>query len=100
MIYLFLHVKVRELLANTMREIVEHVVQEKEEVQNYLDGREDLTQYECYKTTVNHYKQHCFNWHQQEVQKVIWGFCVMCEILRFKLLNPSAPFADYLYKIN
>lgn len=77
----------RELLANTMRKIVEHVVQEKEEVQNYLDGREDLTQYECYKTTVNHYKQHCFNWHQQEVQKI-------------KLLNLSASFADYLYKIN
>ncbi|KAA0718170.1 Legumain [Triplophysa tibetana] len=56
------HLQVRELLANTMREIVEHVVQEKEEVQNYLDGREDLTQYECYKSTVNHYKQHCFNW--------------------------------------
>lgn len=58
----------RELLGNTMRKIVEHVVQEKEEVQDYLDGREDLTQYECYKTAVNHYKKHCFNWHKQEVQ--------------------------------
>lgn len=51
-----------------MHKIVEHVVQDKEEVKDYLDGREDLTQYECYKTTVKHYKKHCFNWHQQEVQ--------------------------------
>ncbi len=50
-----------------MRKIVEHVVQEKEEVQDYLEGREELTEYECYKTAVNHYKKHCFNWHQQEV---------------------------------
>ncbi|KAL0178274.1 hypothetical protein M9458_027168, partial [Cirrhinus mrigala] len=57
---------VRELLGNTMRKIVEHVVQEKEEVQDYLNGREELTEYECYKTTVKHYKKHCFNWHQQE----------------------------------
>uniref|UniRef100_A0A673KUX9 Legumain n=1 Tax=Sinocyclocheilus rhinocerous TaxID=307959 RepID=A0A673KUX9_9TELE len=57
---------VRELLGNTMRKIVAHVVQENEEVQDYLDGREELTGYECYKTAVKHYKKHCFNWHQQE----------------------------------
>jgi len=51
-----------------MQKIVEHVVQDKEEVRDYLDGREELTQYECYKTAVKHYKKHCFNWHQQEVQ--------------------------------
>ncbi|XP_067242721.1 legumain [Chanodichthys erythropterus] len=62
------HLQVRELLGNTMRKIVEHVVQEKEEVQDYLNGREDLTQYECYKTAVNHYKKHCFNWHKQEYE--------------------------------
>ncbi len=60
----------RELLGNTMRKIVEHVVQEKEEVQDYLEGREELTEYECYKTAVKHYKKHCFNWHQQEVHTV------------------------------
>ncbi|KAI7805789.1 legumain [Triplophysa rosa] len=76
------HLQVRELLANTMRKIVEHVVQEKEEAQNYLDGREDLTQYECYKTTVNHYKQHCFNWHQQEYEyalRHLYALVNMCE---------------------
>uniref|UniRef100_A0A671SHK0 Legumain n=1 Tax=Sinocyclocheilus anshuiensis TaxID=1608454 RepID=A0A671SHK0_9TELE len=57
------HLQVRELLGNTMRKIVEHVVQENEEVQDYLDGREELTEYECYKTAVKHYKKHCFNWH-------------------------------------
>uniref|UniRef100_A0A671SGA9 Legumain-like n=1 Tax=Sinocyclocheilus anshuiensis TaxID=1608454 RepID=A0A671SGA9_9TELE len=62
------HLQVRELLGNTMRKIVEHVVQENEEVQDYLDGREELTEYECYKTAVKHYKKHCFNWHQQEYE--------------------------------
>uniref|UniRef100_A0A673MCL7 Legumain n=1 Tax=Sinocyclocheilus rhinocerous TaxID=307959 RepID=A0A673MCL7_9TELE len=57
-----------QLLGNTMRKIVEHVVQENEEVQDYLEGREELTQYECYKTAVKHYKKHCFNWHQQEYE--------------------------------
>uniref|UniRef100_A0A672L386 Legumain-like n=1 Tax=Sinocyclocheilus grahami TaxID=75366 RepID=A0A672L386_SINGR len=56
------------LLGNTMRKIVEHVVQENEEVQDYLEGREELTEYECYKTAVKHYKKHCFNWHQQEYE--------------------------------
>lgn len=51
-----------------MHKIVEHVVQDKEEMRDYLNGREDLTQYECYKTAVKHYKKRCFNWHQQEVQ--------------------------------
>ncbi|XP_050982897.1 legumain [Labeo rohita] len=62
------HLQVRELLGNTMRKIVEHVVQDKEEAQDYLNGREELTEYECYKTTINHYKKHCFNWHQQEYE--------------------------------
>ncbi|XP_051946441.1 legumain-like isoform X2 [Xyrauchen texanus] len=76
------HMQVKELLANTMRKIVEHVVQDQEEVKYYLEGREDLTQYDCYKTAINHYKQHCFNWHQQEYEyalRHLYALVNLCE---------------------
>ncbi|TRY93359.1 hypothetical protein DNTS_032854 [Danionella cerebrum] len=76
------HLQVRELLTNTMRKIVEHVVQNTEEAQDYLNGRERLRQYECYKTAITHYKNHCFNWHEQKYEyalRHLYALVNLCE---------------------
>lgn len=60
-------VQVREMLAETMRRIVEGVTGNKLKAEDVLNDRADLTQHECYKAAVNHYKYNCFNWHKEEV---------------------------------
>lgn len=61
-------VQVREMLADTMRKVVERVTGNELETEKVLDDRADLSQHQCYKAAVNHYKHNCFNWHKPEVE--------------------------------
>ncbi|MCI4376912.1 hypothetical protein PGIGA_G00193910 [Pangasianodon gigas] len=60
------HMKVRELLANTVRKVAERVMGTHLEVQQVIAEHQELTQYECYRAAVTHFKTHCFNWHDQQ----------------------------------
>lgn len=54
----------RELLAETMRKVVQKVMGgSAADAEKMLNERMELTQHQCYKMAVTHYKSHCFNWH-------------------------------------
>lgn len=60
--------QIRELLAETMRRVVEKVTGNELKTEEVLDNRAELSQHECYKAVVNHYKHYCYNWHKPEVE--------------------------------
>ncbi|CAB1330507.1 unnamed protein product [Coregonus sp. 'balchen'] len=62
------HLKVRELLGETMRKVVEWVTGDERLTRRVLSDKLDLTQDQCYKAAVRHYKTQCFNWHTTEVR--------------------------------
>lgn len=55
-------------MAQTMRRVVERVTGNKLKAEEVLNDRDDLSQHQCYKAAVNHYKYNCFNWHKTEVK--------------------------------
>lgn len=63
----FWFVQVRDLLSETMQKLVLKVTGDKIQTQRLLSDRLELTQHQCYKTAVQHYKSRCFNWHTTEV---------------------------------
>ncbi|XP_030627659.1 legumain [Chanos chanos] len=76
------HLKVRELLSETMRKVVERVTGDALQAQRILDDRQELTQHECYRSAVEHYKKHCFNWHMQEFEyalRHLYALVNLCE---------------------
>lgn len=50
-----------------MRHVVEMVTGSKLKAEEVLDERADLSQHQCYKAAVKHYKHNCFNWNKSEV---------------------------------
>uniref|UniRef100_A0AAZ3RGY6 Legumain n=1 Tax=Oncorhynchus tshawytscha TaxID=74940 RepID=A0AAZ3RGY6_ONCTS len=74
--------KVRELLAETMRRVVETVTGEEIMTQRILSAKLDLTQHQCYQAAVNHYKIRCFNWHITEYEyalRHLYALVNLCE---------------------
>ncbi len=61
-------VQIKELLAETMRQVVERVTGSKLKAEEVLNERAELSQHQCYKDALNHYKHNCFNWHKTEVE--------------------------------
>ncbi|XP_012993003.1 legumain [Esox lucius] len=74
--------KVREMLRETMRSIVEKVTGNKDVTQKVLNSQLDLTQHQCYKAAVSHYKTHCFNWHNAQYEyalRHLYALVNLCE---------------------
>ncbi|XP_074517754.1 legumain [Sebastes fasciatus] len=76
------HYKVREMLAETMRQVVEKVTGNKLMAEEILNERAELSQHKCYKAAVNHYKYNCFNWHKTEYEyalRHLYALVNLCE---------------------
>uniref|UniRef100_A0A673ZZC9 Legumain n=1 Tax=Salmo trutta TaxID=8032 RepID=A0A673ZZC9_SALTR len=76
------HLKVRELLGETMRRVVETVTGEEIMTQRVLSAKLDLTQHQCYQAAVNNYKMRCFNWHITEYEyalRHLYALVNLCE---------------------
>ncbi|KAM9707657.1 legumain [Menidia menidia] len=76
------HLKTKELLAGTMRLLVEKVTGSKLEAEAVLSERADLSQHQCYKAAVDFYKRHCFNWHKTEYEyalRHLYALVNLCE---------------------
>ncbi|KAL6105211.1 lgmn [Pungitius sinensis] len=76
------HLKVRELLADAMRQVVEKVTGNKLQAESVLNGRADLSQHQCYQAAVHHYKHNCFNWHRAEYEyalRHLYALVNLCE---------------------
>ena len=59
--------QIREVLADSMRRVVEEVTGDSVQAQAVLNSWSTLTQHACYQSAVRHYKTACFNWHKTEV---------------------------------
>lgn len=76
------HFKIREILADNMRQVVEQVTGSNLKAEEVLNERLDLSQHECYQAAVNHYKHNCFNWHKQEYEyalRHLYALVNLCE---------------------
>uniref|UniRef100_UPI0037E7F7E0 legumain n=1 Tax=Semicossyphus pulcher TaxID=241346 RepID=UPI0037E7F7E0 len=76
------HLKVRELLAETMRQIVGAVTASRQAAEEVLNEQAELTQHECYKAAMTHYKHSCFNWHKTEYEyalRHLYALVNLCE---------------------
>lgn len=76
------HLKVREMMAETMRQVVEKVTGDKLKAEEILNERAELSQHQCYKAAVNHYKHNCYNWHKTEFEyalRHLYALVNMCE---------------------
>ncbi|XP_039993903.1 legumain [Xiphias gladius] len=76
------HLKVREMLAETMHQVVERVTGNKLKAEEVLNDRAELSQHQCYKAAVDHYKHNCFNWHKTEYEyalRHLYALVNLCE---------------------
>ncbi|CAB1335656.1 unnamed protein product [Coregonus sp. 'balchen'] len=76
------HLKARELLGETMRRVVEKVTGDETVTQRVLSAKLDLTQHQCYKAAVGHYKTQCFNWHTTQYEyalRHLYALVNLCE---------------------
>ncbi|KAF4089852.1 hypothetical protein AMELA_G00043030 [Ameiurus melas] len=74
------HMKVRELLANTMRKVTERLVNTHLEVQQVVEEHQELTQYECYRAATTHFKTHCFNWNDPQYEYALRHLYVLVNL--------------------
>lgn len=74
-------VQIREILAETMHQVVEKVTGNKIEADKIFGDRAELTQHQCYKAAATHYKHECFNWHKTEVELLSTMFCLHSKLL-------------------
>ncbi|KAM9787333.1 legumain [Syngnathus typhle] len=76
------HFKVREMLATTMYQIAERVTGDRSEAEEVVNERRDLTQHQCYRTAVDHYKNNCYNWNKAKYEyalRHLYALVNMCE---------------------
>ncbi|XP_054651544.1 legumain [Dunckerocampus dactyliophorus] len=62
------HLKIREILAATMRQIAVVVTGDRAEAEEVVNERRDLSEHGCYRAAVDHYKHTCFNWNKAEYE--------------------------------
>ncbi|KAF3845302.1 hypothetical protein F7725_008465 [Dissostichus mawsoni] len=76
------HLKVKEMMAETMRQVVEKVTGNQLKAEEVLNSRSDLTQSRCYMNALTHYKRNCFNWHKTEFEyalRHLYALVNLCE---------------------
>ncbi|KAF3700886.1 Legumain [Channa argus] len=76
------HFKVREAMAEITHQIVEKVTGDKFKAEEVLNDRADLTQHQCYRAAVKHYKYNCFNWNKPEYEyalRHLYALVNLCE---------------------
>uniref|UniRef100_A0A8C2WVB6 Legumain n=1 Tax=Cyclopterus lumpus TaxID=8103 RepID=A0A8C2WVB6_CYCLU len=74
------HLKVN--IDKTMRLVVERVTGNKLKAEDVLNDRAELSQHQCYKAAVDHYKNNCFNWHRAEYEyalRHLYALVNLCE---------------------
>ncbi|CAG13252.1 unnamed protein product [Tetraodon nigroviridis] len=74
------HLKIRRVLADVMYQVVWRVTGDVSKTREVLNERANLTQHECYKVTLNHYKHKCFNWYKQEYEYALRHLYVLLNL--------------------
>uniref|UniRef100_A0AAX7U5U4 Legumain n=2 Tax=Astatotilapia calliptera TaxID=8154 RepID=A0AAX7U5U4_ASTCA len=76
------HLKLRDIMADTMRKVVERVVGNTFKANDMVNSRADLSQHQCYKAAVKHFKHNCFNWSKPEYEyalRHLYALVNLCE---------------------
>uniref|UniRef100_A0A3Q1FDT2 Legumain n=1 Tax=Acanthochromis polyacanthus TaxID=80966 RepID=A0A3Q1FDT2_9TELE len=76
------HLKLREMMADTMRKVVQKVTGDEIEADEILNERAELSQHQCYQAANKHYKYNCFNWHKTEYEyalRHLYALVNLCE---------------------
>ncbi|XP_026155023.1 legumain [Mastacembelus armatus] len=76
------HLKIREVLAETMHRVVERVTGNKLKADEVFNERAELSQHQCYKAAVSHFKNSCFNWHKPQYEyalRHLYALVNLCE---------------------
>lgn len=76
------HLKIREILAENMFQIAHSVTGDKLKAEKIIQSRTRLTQHQCYKSALLHYRDNCFNWHKTEYEyalRHLYSLVNLCE---------------------
>ncbi|ETE70207.1 Legumain [Ophiophagus hannah] len=57
------HLEARQLIQESMHKIMFVITGSKEHANKILSSRLSLRNYDCYESAMDHFKKHCFNWH-------------------------------------
>uniref|UniRef100_A0A8C6VCS8 Legumain n=1 Tax=Naja naja TaxID=35670 RepID=A0A8C6VCS8_NAJNA len=57
------HLEARQLIQESMHKIMFLITGSKEHANKILSSRLSLRNYDCYESAMDHFKKHCFNWH-------------------------------------
>ncbi|XP_006632647.2 legumain [Lepisosteus oculatus] len=74
------HLKVRELLREAMKRVVQTITNSRDRTEQILSDRQDLTQHQCYKTAAEHFKHNCFNWHTPKYEYALRHLYVLVNL--------------------
>lgn len=77
-----IHQKIRQIMADYMFDIAYNVIGDKLKAEQIINSRTTLTQHQCYKSSLLHYRDHCFNWHKTEYEyalRHLYALVNLCE---------------------
>uniref|UniRef100_A0A0B8RYG5 Legumain n=1 Tax=Philothamnus irregularis TaxID=1899461 RepID=A0A0B8RYG5_9SAUR len=57
------HLEARQVIQESMQNIMFLITGSKEHASKILSSRLNLRNYDCYESSMDHFKKHCFNWH-------------------------------------
>uniref|UniRef100_A0A8C5WWR5 Legumain n=2 Tax=Laticauda laticaudata TaxID=8630 RepID=A0A8C5WWR5_LATLA len=57
------HLEAKQLIQESMHKIMFLITGSKEHANKILSSRLSLRNYDCYESAMDHFKKHCFNWH-------------------------------------
>ncbi|XP_039202916.1 legumain-like [Crotalus tigris] len=57
------HLEARQVIQESMQKIIFLITGSKERGSKILSSRLSLRNYDCYESAMDHFKKHCFNWH-------------------------------------
>uniref|UniRef100_A0A3B4B8G7 Legumain n=1 Tax=Periophthalmus magnuspinnatus TaxID=409849 RepID=A0A3B4B8G7_9GOBI len=71
-----------KILADNMFQIAHTVTGDKLKAEEIINSRTPLTQHQCYKKALYHYRDNCFNWHKTQYEyalRHLYALVNMCE---------------------
>uniref|UniRef100_A0ACB8G5P0 Uncharacterized protein n=1 Tax=Sphaerodactylus townsendi TaxID=933632 RepID=A0ACB8G5P0_9SAUR len=73
----------KQLIQDSTYKIVYLITSSVERTEQILSGRMSLNNYDCYQAAANHFKTHCFNWHNPQFEyalRRLYAFVNVCEL--------------------
>ncbi|XP_060117840.1 legumain [Heteronotia binoei] len=72
-----------ELIQDSMHKTVSFITDSAEKTEQILSNRMNLSNYDCYQSAANHFRMHCFDWHNPQYQyglRQLYVLVNVCEL--------------------